>query len=133
MKVCKIDDCDRKHKGRGYCGKHLVRVRKYGDPHAVHRPDFAGERNPRWKGSNGVSYTLVHNRLASFRGKAASYGCVDCGSQAEEWAYDHSDPKELTGTSNGRPAPYSLDLDRYNPMCRVCHFDFDHRRRRISA
>lgn len=33
---CEIEGCSGKHKGRGYCEKHLIRFRKYGDPLANH-------------------------------------------------------------------------------------------------
>lgn len=32
MRVCSVEGCNRKHKGKGYCGTHLVRFNKYGDP-----------------------------------------------------------------------------------------------------
>lgn len=32
MKICKIDGCNGKHKGHGYCTKHYERFRRYGDP-----------------------------------------------------------------------------------------------------
>lgn len=44
MRVCDIPDCGGKHKGHGYCYKHLMRVRKYGDPHILKmRPDGTGK------------------------------------------------------------------------------------------
>lgn len=30
--TCKVDGCDGKHKGHGYCEKHYMAYRKYGDP-----------------------------------------------------------------------------------------------------
>lgn len=35
MRVCKIKECQLKHKGKGYCQKHYARFKKYGDPHFV--------------------------------------------------------------------------------------------------
>ena len=29
---CKVENCPAKHDGKGYCSKHLVRLRKHGDP-----------------------------------------------------------------------------------------------------
>lgn len=32
VRACSVADCDRKHKGHGYCQMHLKRYRKTGDP-----------------------------------------------------------------------------------------------------
>ena len=32
MRICKIDGCNKKHKGHGYCQIHLIRFKKHGDP-----------------------------------------------------------------------------------------------------
>ena len=32
MRKCKVGGCNNKHKGHGYCDKHLRRFKKYGDP-----------------------------------------------------------------------------------------------------
>lgn len=32
MKICTIQNCDQKIKGHGFCNKHLIRFRKYGNP-----------------------------------------------------------------------------------------------------
>lgn len=34
-RICRIDDCERESKGRGLCGTHWLRWRKYGDPSVV--------------------------------------------------------------------------------------------------
>lgn len=44
---------------------------------------------------------------------------------AEEWAYDHDDPKEYIGYVRGKATPYSLDQEHYIPLCRRCHKEFD--------
>ena len=73
------------------------------------------------------NYGAVHSRL----GPVAGRNCR-CGDAAEEWAYDHGDPEELTDEI-GRP--YSLDQDRYKPMCRPCHrkYDADYRKETGTA
>jgi hypothetical protein len=49
-----------------------------------------------------------------------------------DWAYDYSDPN---ARSDARRGPYSLDLNRYIPLCRSCHkrFDLAHRTRDLLA
>lgn len=39
MNICKIDGCDKRVKGHGYCNAHHIRLRRYGNPlgHAVRK------------------------------------------------------------------------------------------------
>lgn len=55
------------------------------------------------------------------KGRASGHPCRECDSTAREWAYTNDDPDELTD-AEGR---YSLDVDRYVPMCTPCHSRFD--------
>lgn len=69
-----------------------------------------------------VSYSQAHLRLKTDRGRPDRYACTACGSQAREWAYTGGDPDELTDGTGRR---YSLDQDRYEPMCFKCHRRLD--------
>jgi hypothetical protein len=81
-----------------------------------------------------VGYRAAHMRVVAARGHASSYPCVtDCGRPAAGWAYVHDDPDELVTTFNGAPRHYSLDSDRYAPMCRPCHKRFDRAQRAIRV
>jgi hypothetical protein len=72
-----------------------------------------------------TSYRAVHKRITKAKGPARLQQC-GCGAQAEHWAYDHTDPAPLRGlTERGVPAEYSVDLTRYQAMCRPCHARFD--------
>lgn len=64
-------------------------------------------------------YAGLHRRLERQRGHASEFSCDECGDPAQEWAYDHSDPDEITDDPDGRP--YSLDFERYRPLCVSCH------------
>ena len=44
--ACLAEECDRAPQTRGYCPKHYQRVRKYGDPSVVHRPQGRGPAHP---------------------------------------------------------------------------------------
>lgn len=80
-----------------------------------------------------VTYSAVHSRLTAERGRATEHVCGLCGEeQAEQWAYRHSDPFQLSGRNGakGRERSYSLDLSAYAPACLSCHATFD---RRMSA
>lgn len=82
---------------------------------------FTGERSSNWSGDN-ASYNAVHRRITARRGRAAEHTCRHCGGAAKHWAYDHTDPDERHDTDCG---PYSLDVDRYLPLCVACHRIFD--------
>lgn len=67
------------------------------------------------------SYSTTHRWLSQARGRPSTHACVECGGCAEEWAYDHADPNELTSSKG----PYSPQYGHYQPMCRRCHRLFD--------
>ena len=71
-----------------------------------------------------TTYGAVHHRMRNSRGKASTYTC-ECGEQAEQWAYDHSDPDAVEGVWHGQIVIYSLDYDHYDPLCRSCHVKRD--------
>ena len=37
MRICSVEGCGKEHSGKGYCGKHLMRFKRHGDPLAYHR------------------------------------------------------------------------------------------------
>lgn len=76
------------------------------------------------------SYQCMHGRICRDRGRAADNHCVDCGSPADEWSYDHRDPNELHQSLNvwhmgERMVAYSASVDHYVPRCAGCHRSFD--------
>lgn len=84
-------------------------------------------RNGRRPGTNPdrdrrlPSYNWTRRKLREARGPASEQQC-GCGSPADHWAYDHTDPRELVGdTGRGITATYSLDFTRYVPRCCSCH------------
>ena len=40
MKICKVTGCTSVHCGLGFCNKHLVRFKKYGDPSITYFQEF---------------------------------------------------------------------------------------------
>lgn len=64
-----------------------------------------------------VGYNSMHQRTRRIRGTSSSHPCAECGEPAREWAYDYTDPNEMV--ENG--LRYSLDVNRYQPMCAHCH------------
>lgn len=116
------------HQGRGYwlcrcdCGKtrsvmsgilNRGSALTCGDRKVHYRQDY-------------VAYCTAHDRVHNDRGNAKNHDCVDCGSQAHEWSYNHQDPDELISADHySRGAPYSLDVNNYEPRCRTCHRRFD--------
>lgn len=81
-----------------------------------------------------IGYRGVHTRVQAARGRASAYLCAgDCGRLAADWAYDHTDPDELVTVVNGSLCRYSLDSDRYQPLCRPCHRRFDSTQRALRV
>lgn len=64
-----------------------------------------------------VSYDAMIGRVRNERGKAYRQKCQYCPRQAKYWQYDKSDDCEVFSEYG----PYSLDLDRYEPVCTNCH------------
>lgn len=73
-----------------------------------------------------AGYGAAHDRVRRERGSATLHRCVDCGTGARHWSYDHGDPEELTAVvPGGYEVAYSLDPDHYAPRCVPCHKRFD--------
>jgi len=116
MENCSIDGCARKKKyiATGWCQTHYHRWWRTGDPNYVTPP----------KRVDVPSYRALHSRIMRERGKAVQYECR-CGNQAEQWAYDGTDPQPLWASFKSRTVPYSLDTMKYLPLCRGCHLKLD--------
>lgn len=117
-RTCTYPGCEKPLAKRGWCGMHYERWRKHGDPSVTMLP------------RDKPSYLSVHKRLARRRGPAKSYPCAaGCGSQAKQWAYDHTDPNPQVGPMRIRDKvfmlTYSLDFSRYMPLCVPCHAKLD--------
>ena len=88
-----------------------------GVPTRFKRGHISRVRPTNWSGDD-ATYEAVHARVFNLRGSAKNYRCAMCEQQADEWAYDHSDPNEKRDPLN---RPFSTDLDTYRPLCRSCH------------
>ena len=128
--VCCEPECDKPKKlnlkgqpcGRGLCSMHYERLRKHGST------SVRGTGGVKRK--DDVTYKQMHRRVRADRGRITEHSCTECGKQARDWAYDHSDPSPLEQwipLPNGKMhlAAYSTDTARYQPMCRGCHIAFD--------
>ena len=107
---CQVEGCDQPTRGKGYCEAHYWRWRDHRDPLWEPKP----------KGIQ--TYTSMHRMVRQQRGTATTHPCTRCSGPAEQWAYDHADPDERYELDQG---PYSLDINRYIPMCGHCHTEFD--------
>lgn len=117
--VCIVDGCDQvpKSTGKGLCEKHRARVRTHGDPHKVIRPTRRLD----------ITYNSAHRRVHKDLGSAKAHRCVDCGEQAQQWAYNHQDPNQLIAPEGW---PYSPNPAFYEPRCAPCHVSLDRCRER---
>ncbi len=122
---CMIEGCTKPDKAAGYCSMHAARLRRHGDVHTVipvtERKLPTGPAHHNWAGNN-ITYSGAHARVFWSKGNAAAYHCIDCGKQAEHWAYDNTDPAELFDDRGYR---YSATPEHYQPMCVRCHKRFD--------
>lgn len=113
---CSIKKCPRpmKYRATGWCQTHYHRWWRNGSTDLVPR-----ELDPY------VSYRGAHGRVRSAFGRATDQQCIECGRKAREWAYDGTDPDELTGTVKVQgieyPVSYSAWPEFYMPMCFGCH------------
>lgn len=105
---CTVLRCGRPHHGRGLCRPHWDRFHRGADVRAEIRDATAVP-----------GYCAMRQRLARVRGPAAAQPCTGCGSEAQVWSYDGTDPEERTDPARGHR--YSLDPARYRPLCRSCH------------
>lgn len=77
-----------------------------------------------WAARPGVvSYGKAHSAVDKARGKARNYACAHCGRGAKQWSYDRTDPDAKDSVRG----PYSMDVNRYVPLCVPCHRAFDFR------
>lgn len=118
--ACCVDDCSKKAVGRGYCSIHLGRLRRTGK---FERTIARGPANGNWKGDE-VKYPGVHARVVRAFGRAHTHTCRHCDRQAHAWAYDHLDPDQRVCDVSG--LKYSLDINRYMPLCQSCHMRLDY-------
>lgn len=109
--TCTVEGCEKPKRG-SYCRMHGARLERNGDPLAL---------NPKLRGTT-ATYRVAHTWVSQDRGKASGYECVHCDGQAKQWAYDHEDHAELVSPDGYR---YSLDVNRYIPLCVSCHLAFD--------
>jgi hypothetical protein len=114
--TCSESGCNRPVLARGQCSPHYQRWRRTRPAERA-----CGEGHGRWTGDE-ASYSAVHGRLVRTRGRASSFACAHCGESARQWAYDYGDPNERHDQQCGA---YSVDLDRYMPLCVPCHTRFD--------
>lgn len=107
--VCQEDGCERPRYGHGWCQLHWDRWRRTGDP-APDRP-----AQPR----SSDSYWVARANARRAHGRADRQRCADCGTPAQLWSYDGTDPAERIDPARGYF--YSLDPGRYRARCRSCH------------
>lgn len=121
---CSVEDCATIIRNGRYCGKHSARFYRHGDPSVVKKTGNPNQPraqdSPTW-GGDSIAYSTMHSRLKRYRGKAAEYPCVDCGSPASDWSYGHGCPDEIT---DGERA-WCPHLDCYQPRDKSCHQVFD--------
>lgn len=72
---------------------------------------------------NHTAYRRDHKAVNESRGSARNHECVECGDQAEHWAYMHTGANESSCQRCGITS--SSDISAYEPMCAKCHRRYD--------
>jgi len=120
--MCDIPECNKPTVGRGWCRKHYMQARRYGDPipKGLRGKVLTGINHPNYKPV--VTYKVAHYRVYAEHGSASNWDCaMQCGRQAGEWAYCHDAETEYQSEFG----PYSIDTYDYVPLCISCHRNFD--------
>ena len=107
-RVCSFDGCNEPHHGKGLCEGHHHQLRSS----VQLRP--LGPRTD-------VGYQSAHRRIWRTLGPARDHTCMSCDKVAAQWAYIGGCPDERTQVRGKSAIAYSLDPDRYVPMCSSCH------------
>lgn len=126
--ACSVDGCGRPVlvAARMLCQAHYKRWQRLGDP---------GANDVRPPSDGSITYRRAHEIVRNRRGAASCYPCSNCGAQADEWAYDHMDDRQMVMPLDALQHagfPYSLDVNHYHPMCRSCHRTADLNRARSA-
>lgn len=79
------------------------------------------EETGNWRGDQ-IGNSGVHERLRRYRGRPHQHRCVECGAEAQDWAFRWDRAESFIESDHG---PYSTNLADYDPMCRRCHIRFD--------
>lgn len=120
--ICRVRGCNNKAQHtNGLCRNCHLRYERNGSFEHHHR----GELHNLWLSNDDVTYTAVHQRLRHYRGNAREYKCVDCGTQAQHWSYNHDADNEKVEQLGMSVVPFSPDLTHYSPRCVRCHKHYD--------
>lgn len=116
LRLCTVDGCSKKHKGRGLCAMHTERIKRLGSLDLpLRKPGWlAGKQGaevPAWKGME-ASYTPKHKWLDRHYGHLKKE-CSRCGATncRIEWA-------NISGK-------YLREIEDYMPLCVSCHRRMD--------
>lgn len=120
-KTCAVPGCSREGRiVRGLCIGHYNRQLRDGTPDAADLERRTGAAHHNWRAV--PTYWGMHQRIRKLRGNATEHVCAKCGKPAQQWAYRHDDPMEIT---DPRGFPYSIDPARYDALCISCHVTTD--------
>lgn len=120
---CNVPACDKpRYNNQDICVAHYTRRRRTGSVQA--------DRPLQDRGGSNVGYKAAHRRCSTLWGSASGHACCVCGSTADQWAYDHTDPEGKVETQANLggdlvEVAYSPWPEFYKPMCKSCHLKQD--------
>lgn len=98
---CKVDGCDKPHRGHGYCNNHLYRWKRHGDP-------LAGRMAPRWM--LGATTCIVAG-CDKKRASANAECSMHLARRTRHGTYDHPGPRRGPRTEVPAPERTAVPID----------------------
>ena len=116
---CSVDGCNEKHKAKGYCKKHYMRVRAHGDPHTTLGPTPVRE---------GTAWERLEQRIEKvdhgfYQPCWEFTGCIDNGYGHMMYEYKKYRTHRISYEHHHGPIPDGMVVDHICCNKKCCNPD----------